>query len=415
MCDTMVALPNVTAHSVSLFAKNSDRERSEPQGVEIIPAQRHGPRKTVQCTYISIPQAPQTHRVLLCRPCWMWGAEMGANEFGVAIGNEAVFARSPDPTERALIGMDLVRLGLERGRRAAEALGVMIDLLERHGQGGNCGLVSTMYYQNSFIIADPTEAFVFETIDRDWIVQKVDATRAISNIYTIGKVPFRKSAGLDARIRANRWSSDDEIDYRTALANPDRSMTSGLTRYGRSCARLAQMKHKLTADDLMAILRDHGPDRATQFTFRPPRTKQFTVCAHASDEEPRGQTVGSLISELYADSAVHWVTAGSSACASIFKPVCLDLELPVSGLSQVCLPDQSTVWWRHEALTNALFQSPDETLTAFRTERDTLEESFRDRVRAVRRHAPSSRGLVIAACWTEAMAFEDRWAATLKD
>ena len=33
-----------------------------------------------QCTYIEVEQAPATLGVILSKPSWMWGAEMGANE-----------------------------------------------------------------------------------------------------------------------------------------------------------------------------------------------------------------------------------------------------------------------------------------------------------------------------------------------
>lgn len=39
----------------------------------------------------------------------MWGAEMGANEHGVCIANEAINAREPAAETEALLGMDLVR------------------------------------------------------------------------------------------------------------------------------------------------------------------------------------------------------------------------------------------------------------------------------------------------------------------
>ncbi len=71
------------------------------------------PHGTVQCTYISIPQVAATHAVVLSKPSWIWGAEMGANEHGVVIGNEALFTRV-QCEGKALLGMDLVRLALER-------------------------------------------------------------------------------------------------------------------------------------------------------------------------------------------------------------------------------------------------------------------------------------------------------------
>ncbi|MGE0719525.1 MAG: carcinine hydrolase/isopenicillin-N N-acyltransferase family protein, partial [Alphaproteobacteria bacterium] len=165
MCDTMVALPPATAAGHVLFAKNSDRERNEAQVLEMFPRASHAPGTRLACTYIEIPQVAQTHAVLLSRPFWIWGAEMGANEHGVVIGNEAVYAASPPPSRtRALIGMDLLRLALERSTSAAEAVDVITGLLEAHGQGGSCGHLEERFYDNSFIVADAREAFVVETI-----------------------------------------------------------------------------------------------------------------------------------------------------------------------------------------------------------------------------------------------------------
>ncbi len=66
---------------------------------------------SLQCTYIEIDQAAHTHAVVLSKPAWMWGAEMGANEHGVCIGNEAVWTKvnSPNDAQEKLLGMDLLR------------------------------------------------------------------------------------------------------------------------------------------------------------------------------------------------------------------------------------------------------------------------------------------------------------------
>src|SRR5882757_8680557 len=110
MCDTILALPRSTGTQGMLFGKNSDRQRNEAQAVDYLPAREHSPQAQSRCTYISIPEASRTNSVLLCRPYWMWGAEMGANEHGVVIGNEGLHALSAAPEAAALTGMDLVRL-----------------------------------------------------------------------------------------------------------------------------------------------------------------------------------------------------------------------------------------------------------------------------------------------------------------
>ena len=94
MCDTLIATKQATASGVAIFGKNSDRHPNEGQHLVYIPAATHPPKSRVRCTYIEIPQARQTHAVLLSKPFWMWGAEMGVNEHGLVIGNEAVFSKN---------------------------------------------------------------------------------------------------------------------------------------------------------------------------------------------------------------------------------------------------------------------------------------------------------------------------------
>src|SRR5690606_35942757 len=146
-----------------LFAKNSDRDPNEAQLLDWRPAAEHDPGSTVRCTWIEVPQVPATRAVLLSRPWWMWGAEIGANDAGVVIGNEAVFTKVHEK-EPGLLGMDLLCLALERASTAHEAVGVIVELLERHGQGGGCSFEHPRFsYDNSFIVADPNGAIVLET------------------------------------------------------------------------------------------------------------------------------------------------------------------------------------------------------------------------------------------------------------
>ncbi|XP_063107491.1 secernin-2 isoform X3 [Cavia porcellus] len=173
-CDCFVSVPPASAIPAVIFAKNSDRPRDEVQEVVFVPAATHAPGSRLQCTYIEVDQVPQTHAVVLSRPSWLWGAEMGANEHGVCIGNEAVWTKEPVQDGEALLGMDLLRLALERGSTAQDAMLVITGLLERYGQGGSCREAPAPFsYHNTFLLADRTEAWVLETAGRLWAAQRI--------------------------------------------------------------------------------------------------------------------------------------------------------------------------------------------------------------------------------------------------
>ena len=171
MCDTFVALSSMTGDGSIIFEKNSDRESNEAQVLEYHPSRAYArnAQKKISCTYITIPQAEETYAVLLSRPFWMWGAEMGTNEKGVVIGNEAVFTKMPYSKTGGLTGMDLLRLALERSAISAQALETIVGLLSDYGQGGTYGYQDKkLRYHNSYIIADPDTAWVLETSGDLW-------------------------------------------------------------------------------------------------------------------------------------------------------------------------------------------------------------------------------------------------------
>jgi dipeptidase len=84
MCDTLVAVGKATADGSVILAKNSDRQPNEAHVLAHIPHAQHEPGSMVRCTYIEVPQVEETYKVLLSKPFWIWGCEMGANECGLA-------------------------------------------------------------------------------------------------------------------------------------------------------------------------------------------------------------------------------------------------------------------------------------------------------------------------------------------
>ncbi len=277
MCDTFVALPDATLDGNLIFGKNSDRPNGEIQDVISFPAQQYAAGDTLQCTYLQIPQAGRTYAVILSKPRWMWGTEMGANEHGVVIGNEAVWTTEPYK-ETGLLGMDLVRLGLERGATAYKALQVIVDLMEEYGQGGNCAEHFAMSYHNSYLLADKTETWVLETAERYWVAEKIThGTRSISNGLSIrGKGDLRHA----------ELNPGPEFDFaqQFSIGGANDNM-SPLSREGR-VRQLCQLNEgKFRADTAKSILRDHTGG----------------ICMHGEFE-----TRGSQISILSQGDYEHW-------------------------------------------------------------------------------------------------------------
>ncbi|RPJ64209.1 MAG: hypothetical protein EHM12_00350 [Dehalococcoidia bacterium] len=348
MCDTIVALGPATTDNATLFGKNSDREPDEVQNITIYPHRKHRDGEQVKCTYISIPQAAESARVLLCQPFWMFGAEMGANEYGVVIGNEAIFTREK-PALTGLTGMDLLRLALERSRSSKEALDTIIQLLEKHGQGGNCGYRQKFSYMNSFLIADAHEAYVLETVKSWWAWKKIKDVWSISNIISLRRDFDAFSPGLIQNAIKKGWcKSESDFNFHKCYTEP--IVTWGAAgKIRESCSRniLLQKKGSLTTLDFMELLRDHG----SKSNFQPDR-HSGTVCMHAADKLiRRSHTVGSLVGKITGEKANFYVTGSSTPCLSPFFPVFAAGTInPAGYLEGGAEFNEESYWWQCERL-----------------------------------------------------------------
>jgi secernin len=341
MCDTVV----VVRRGEVLFAKNSDRDPNEAQLLEWHPRREHATGSMLSCTWIAVPQVRTTWATLLSRPYWMWGAEMGANEHGVVIGNEAVFTNRPmQPT--GLLGMDLVRLGLERAQTAEEAVDVICALLQKFGQGGRCGYDDASFaYHNSFLVADASGAWVLETAAREYARERVsEGVRAISNGLTIQSFAQTRS---------------DRLRSAVSRCTTRRARVETVAREA-SCAR-----------DMAAALRDHGAETAAPL-YHPISGAMSAPCMHAGGLIANSQTVSSFISHLSTAGAKHFATGTAAPCLSGFKPV--DVAAPVDVGAPTGVYDDQSVWWHFEQLHRELVRDP-ERAQRYLTQRDAWERA----------------------------------------
>jgi len=376
MCDTFVILPEATKDGSIIFGKNSDRDPNEPHFVEIIPAKDHLPNAILNCTYVSIPQALHTNRVLLCRPVWIWGAEMGINEYGVVIGNEAVFSKVPANKTPGLIGMDYLRLALERSATALEAIHLITGLLEKYGQSGNCGFSHPFYYHNSYLISDKNEAWKLETIDRQWAAKKIDQFGTISNGLTIGSDWDLCSQEMQSFAISKRLYKKN-INFNFSNAYSDWLYTrfsNSLQRKTCTYNQIASKVGEFSIHDGFNILRTHN---GTSKNFHP-ETPSFgsDVCMHAGFGPIRvSQTTGSLVTKYLNGKLEIWITGSSAPCISLFKPCCIEQDQLMDFVPGLTYEDNS-YWWRSEKFHRNLIYSDKEGLKSYQQERDELENYF---------------------------------------
>ena len=410
MCDTVVVTPEASADGVTLFGKNSDRDANESQYLEYVPAQTYATGSTLKCTYIEIPQVERTHAVLLSRPFWIWGAEIGANEHGLTIGNEAIFSKVPAQKEPALLGMDLLRLALERAVTAREAVDVITSLLEKYGQGGGCSFFHPLYYHNSFLIADPHDAWVLESVDRHWAAKQVRGVYAISNVLTLGNDFDLASPNLVSFAVEKGWCKGRE-DFDFSRCYSDFLYTTfSDSRARRSCSlkNLGPQSGKLTLQNILANLRDHGD---ADEGWRPDRgIAGATVCMHEAWGPIRvSQSTASLAGYLDPERPTYFATGTSAPCTSLFKPLWLDAGLPDLGPEPSQHYDAASLFWRHEELHRATLEDYPTRMAAYRAERDALENGFLNAALQGRRADPSKRRQLSAQCFEQAEQAEADW------
>ncbi len=379
MCDSFCSV----APDRTWFAKSSDRPIDEVQVAEAFVRRPGG--GTVQAQYLAIDD-PGAAAVLGCRPSWLWGFEMGLNEHGVAIGNERVYTVRDDESlaPDSLIGMDLVRLALERAASADEAVEVIGALLTSHGQGGIADAAAGEGYFSSFLVADRRGAWVLETMGSTWAARPTaTGAVAISNRLHLADDWTRGSADLAA---GSSFQDLRSPDVPTGFADVRAASTTAVAE-----------RSGLDARDLAAGSRSHGDHPwgrpggdpiDTTVDPVPGPTADFdgtgvSVCMHIRGFQA---TAASLLADLPAGSGEPlraWVALGSP-CVSVYVPVFPPPAAP-GGVPAV-LAEEAT-WLRFRALRErvetAHDDGDDEALVAVRAVLGPLEDELWEEADAV--------------------------------
>jgi secernin len=365
MCDSFAVDATASSDGASRgtvwFGKNSDREPAEAQVVEHVPARKS--RGRLALTHVEIDDADAAE-VVISRPTWMWGAEMGVNVHGVAVCNEALLVKGDLPP-RGITGMDIVRLALERGHSAKSAVDIIIDLVRTHGQGGRMfygttDSVARRRYSSAFLVVDATDMWVVETADRVAVAKRYVGVVALSNMPIIRTHMDITDESAIESVRNDGRLIGGAFDFEGSYGLPALTALTGATQR-RSMLTTLLTQAPTDLQQAMAVLRTHGGDRSAS------PWRMNGMCSHAGPWPTMmtAQTTASMIVRLRPNAPPRvWATGTSSPCLSVFKPISMGGVGPgfVQTKPSTERVDDESLFWRHERLHRRIVCGGNEAL-----------------------------------------------------
>ncbi|MFA7671783.1 MAG: carcinine hydrolase/isopenicillin-N N-acyltransferase family protein [Sphaerochaetaceae bacterium] len=370
MCDTMVIRND--KESFFIFGKNSDRHPHEIQLIQYVEP-FEGLREKTHIDYqkeyeqIRYPLLQKyskgfknSYSALISRPSWMYGCEMGVNEKGLAIGNEAVFSLAGTNKE-GILGMDILRLALHNCSDAKSALIFISEFIENYGQGGNGSYKGTLRYNNSFLITDSKESYLIESHKNRWVAKKIDLMQTISNSYSIttdydmgDQDSLKKRVDFKRSVESKLHLLFTQGDYRQNLSS------SLLQEGGGSWETVSSALRYNKANNL-------NFDRSMR-----------SICID-SDFLVKSKTTNSMIVEYLNGKSVIWLTGSPFPIFSPFYPFEIEKDdFSDSGFNDINFSYEFAK--KQIANHRQIMGAPKEAQKEIIGEIKKLETSFRDKV-----------------------------------
>jgi len=405
-CDTWVALANASKTGNVIFAKNSDRTAFDCQPLMFYPGKKWEKGSEINLGRISIPQMKETYATMGSSPYWCWGYEEGINEYGVVIGNEGVFTRILIEEIAAAqagknpplgpTGMDLLRLGLERGKTARESLDAITGLVEKYGQFGS-GLPTyneAGAYHNSYIIADPDEAWILETAGKQWIARQLKkGVASISNKLSITNNWDLSSKDLvNYAVKKGWWQKENKNEFNFTEAysvdTPMEKMRSRRAQIRSDCSLNLLLEKEGEVD--LHWMKRIARDRSTfpSLDLEQTASSCVAILPKSDDELPVFWWCPSVPSNsCYIPFFIHGSGLPKivSKAGTVGKCIVPPSKIKADSFS----PD--SYWWLFRDLSNLIFKNREERNPVVRAEFDKLENSFNTELPAIMKSAVELR------------------------
>jgi len=364
-CTCAICPPGTTKDGSMIFAKSGQRPNEEAFFLANYPGGTHAPGEMVKIFAPNapdvilgeIPQASITYAVRGDQAYDKWGFEEGMNEWGVTIGNVAVrhnlneedvaerdAALDPD---RPMISTnwDILRLALERGKTAREAVKVAIDIKMNYGMHTASS--------HAYAIVDEDEAWILELPPHGYIAWRIpdDLPVAFTNIPTIRTDYDIISPNLISDAIKNGWHKEgDEFDFSFSYMSGDDYTPRNEIKRARVEGLIYAENGNLDVQYIMDVMRDTRKDDWSEPRFMPQHFYRLV-----DETTPSSSTAGTVVAHLRKDlpdsiKHLYW-RAVASPKTSVFTPLYWGADVPEEweymALNEF---DPKSPWWAFDVL-----------------------------------------------------------------
>ncbi|MGI6791358.1 C69 family dipeptidase [Aminivibrio sp.] len=361
-CTTILVGKNATADGSVLHGHNEDMGFTAVGRLWYVPSLSHKQGDKVKVPYVTLDLPAETFAY------WASGnaygtaglgiaSEMqpydsvlvGMNEFGVTMSCNWMYSKEENLPGKGVRRYAMRQLILERAKTAKDAVKLVGDLIDKHGQADWGGL--------TYCLADPEEAWIIETTSRNWAARRVkdDEVLVVANRFTIGEKFDIASHGLVSAAVEKGWHdpSSGTFNFRKTYGNPERMASPyDIDRENRAYSLLKDKEGAILLEDLMAVLSDayegttryHKPinhmepweDVTDKLLI--PRAIRTSLCQSSSVAHLRGNMPVEV-------GSVMWYTMNVPGYSGYFPVYAGALSIPEEFQIVNSAYSQNSAWW----------------------------------------------------------------------
>lgn len=333
-CTTVVFGKHATADGSVLMAHTEDGYENEKYPCRHLvyhPRAIYPSKAELKLTAETIAQVPVTYAYYSNDAYELHEGQVvdGINEYGVAIASNTIYTKEQVLEKGGISWIENIQLVLERCKTAKEGVDLIAQLVGKYGNTFLSYAHNQLWSGMTYVIADPSEAWIIECTPRHWAARKCPDDGAIF---------YANEMSLE---NDYEMASDDLISYAVEKGwyDPSSGPFSFKRAYGAELEqdwngeRMQRMDFLLSSkigtvrvQDLMAFLRDHYEGTVCNYHY-PPHAYHaegphhvgghYTICNAATHDAE----VWHLRSYMPADiGCVMWCCM-SSPCQNVFQPI----------------------------------------------------------------------------------------------